>query len=422
MAKLPPDSVCDRISRGVLLLLGIGMVLAILIPAGPGWDFANFYDAGHKIVAGQTADLYNSRVLIEGKPAEGHLPYYGTPISAVLLAPLGWLSPRAGLMAFKIQNTLALLLALWFLYRQHQPVAARAGLTRSQHQCLFLVAAALFQPFWTIFRVGGQTTPTLCLGFVLALGWLASGRLLAAAVSLVSVVAIKPAFVLVLAVLAVLAGVRFFLYAAGCGMAAGALSVLAMGWRIHQSFLQHITEQKISSWTYNSSLSVFADNLYVVVGPSSLWRALGLAVRLLAAALLIVAWLRGRRGVVSQGARLHWLFLTAVTAGVALMPIVWEHYLSVLFLPVAYLLALLPGLERAQIRLLVLVCGFAATQNVVLILWLSDHLQLHSVPSVLVAAILKSAPLLLSTLLLWHARRQLITLYNDPGARLQSPR
>ena len=98
MSKLPPDPVCDRLSRGLMLLLGIGLVLAIAIPAGTGWDFANFYDAGHKIVAGQIADLYNSRVLIEGKAAEGHLPYYGTPISAVLLAPLGWMTPAAALV------------------------------------------------------------------------------------------------------------------------------------------------------------------------------------------------------------------------------------------------------------------------------------------------------------------------------------
>jgi len=415
MPKLPPDPLCDRLSRGLMVLLGIGLVLAIAIPAGTGWDFANFYDAGHKIVAGQIADLYNSRVSIEGKTAEGHLPYYGTPISAVLLAPLGWMTPAVALVAFKIQNTAALLLALWILYRRNLPVARRAGLSESRYRFLFLVAAILFQPLWTIYRVGGQTTPTLFLGFVLALGWFTSGRMLAAAACLVAVISIKPAFVLMLAVLSLLAGIRFVLSVAGCGLAAGALSILTMGWSVHRSFLEHITAIKASSWNYNSSLSVFADNLYLVAGQKDEFRALGLAVRLLAAALLIAALLHGRRRVASAEAQRHWSYLTAVTAGVALMPIVWEHYLSVLFIPLAYLLAMLPRLDRPEIRLIAGVCAFGFTQNVVLVLWVSDHLQLYDVPGVIVAGIIKCAPLLFATILLWRVRRQMVAFYNTSG-------
>ena len=47
--------------------------------AGSGWDFANFYDAGHKAAAGQIQDLYNPTAAIEGKPAEAELPYWGSP-------------------------------------------------------------------------------------------------------------------------------------------------------------------------------------------------------------------------------------------------------------------------------------------------------------------------------------------------------
>ena len=186
---------------------------------------------------------------------------------------------------------------------------------------------------------------------------------------------------------------------------------------LFRSFLEHITAIKASSWNYNSSLSVFADNLYLVVAPSSGFRALGLAVRLLAAALLIAALLRGRSRVVSSEARLHWLYLTAVTAGLALMPIVWEHYLSVLFIPLAYLLAILPRLERPEIRLIAGVCAFGFAQNVVLVLWVSDHLQLYDVTGVVVAGIIKCAPLLLATVLLWRARRQLVAFYNEASSR-----
>jgi hypothetical protein len=401
---MPSERVCNRISLGVLLILSVGIAAGIALPAGPGWDFANFYDAGHKILAGQAQDLYDAMASIEGSAPEGHLPYYGVPLSAVLLAPLAWLRPGQALTAFKIQNTAAILLGLWLLYRWHLPRAAKAGLAGSQYRALFLAAVLLFQPFWTIYRVGGQTTPTLFLGFVLALMWFTSGRPAAAAACLVCVIAIKPAFVLPLAVLTLFGGARFFAWTAVSGTAAAAVSILAMGWPIHAKFLEHIRAAKISPWIYNSSLSVFADNLYAVTGPDSGPRLAGAAVRVGAAALVVAALVRERRQMADPAARRQWTFLTAIAAGLALMPIVWEHYLSVLFLPAAYLLARLPRLGRPAIVLLAAACGFCVTQNLVFVLWLNQVWSPHGVPALLAAAVFKSAPLILFTVLLWRHR------------------
>jgi hypothetical protein len=50
-----------------LLLLALGCVIAILTPAGIGWDFANFYDTGRRVAAGEIHNIYGStpkRVLI----------------------------------------------------------------------------------------------------------------------------------------------------------------------------------------------------------------------------------------------------------------------------------------------------------------------------------------------------------------------
>src|SRR5262245_21632315 len=111
------ETACNRVSFVVLLILAAGIVGGIVVNAGTGWDFANFYDAGHKVRAGEAQHLYEPFAPIGGKAPEGHLPYYGAPLSAVLLAPLASLPPAEALVAFKIQNSVALVIALWLLYR-----------------------------------------------------------------------------------------------------------------------------------------------------------------------------------------------------------------------------------------------------------------------------------------------------------------
>jgi hypothetical protein len=173
-----------------------------------------------------------------------------------------------------------------------------------------------------------------------------------------------------------------------------------MGWPLHQAFLAHITENKISPWTYNSSLSVFVDNLYALTGPNPALRTAGTLVRLLAAALVLTVLLRARRD-------RRWIFFTAVAIGLLLMPIVWEHYLSVLFIPIAWLLANLPRLGRADIVLTALICGFCFSQNLVLTLLLNDLWQPRAAAALIAAALFKSAPLILTTALLWRYRTRL---------------
>ena len=413
------QAACNRISFLLLIILGAGMSIGIAINAGTGWDFANFYDAGHKIRAGQIQDLYDATAPIEGQAPQGQMPYYGVPLSAVVFSALAWLSPARALVAFKLQNTAALVLALALLYRWNIPLALKSGLHVSQYRVIFLTATLLFQPFWTIYRVGGQTTPTLFLGFVLALWCFTAGRLFAAALCLVVVIAIKPAFIFTLAVLALFGGVRLFLYTAVSGLTAAALSIFSMGWTIHQRFLAHITETKISPWIYNSSLSVFADNLSAIAGQSVTLRATGTAVRLLAAGLVVAALWSGWRQIAPVASKRHWLFLNATVIGLLLMPIVWEHYLSVLFIPIAYLLAVLPRLHAPERSLIFLVCGFCFTQNLILVLALDNWLRPQSLWGLSLAALFKSAPLILFTVLLWRHRAQVIATYEPTFSKLE---
>ncbi|MGH9854754.1 MAG: hypothetical protein ACREBD_33400, partial [Blastocatellia bacterium] len=78
----------QRLTFVCLLLLLVGTVVGIMVPAGPGWDFANFYDTGRRVAAGQIGDLYNPDSLINGEKPQGGLGFYGAPISALLYAPL----------------------------------------------------------------------------------------------------------------------------------------------------------------------------------------------------------------------------------------------------------------------------------------------------------------------------------------------
>ena len=77
-----------------LAILLCGAIIGIVVPAGLGWDFANFYDTGRRVAAGQIQDLYNPKSLINGEQPQGTLAFWGTPISAWLYVPLSWLPPR----------------------------------------------------------------------------------------------------------------------------------------------------------------------------------------------------------------------------------------------------------------------------------------------------------------------------------------
>jgi len=93
-----------------------GSVLGIVTPAGLGWDFANFYDTGRRVAAGQVQDIYHPESKINGQPPQGKMQFWGTPISAMFYVPLGYFSARTASIMFKIENTLAIFITLLLLY------------------------------------------------------------------------------------------------------------------------------------------------------------------------------------------------------------------------------------------------------------------------------------------------------------------
>lgn len=399
----------DHISIAVALLLAAGIVAGIAVNAGSGWDFANFYDAGHKVVAGQMQDLYDPDVSIAGKPSQARLPYWGTPLSAFLLAPLAWMPPATALVVFKIQNSAALLLGLWLLYGFNKDFSE----SPKQYRALFLTAALVFQPFWTIYRVGGQTTPTVFLAFVAAFICYSSGRFLTAAICLVAAIAIKPAFVLMLVFLALIAGLRFLAHVLVTGAVAAGISIALAGWDIHRRFLERLSTGWISPWFFNSSLSVLFDNLRGIALRNEYWYApASFVVRATAAVLVIACLMESRRRTWPESARRHFQFSMAIAFGLFLMPIVWEHYLAMLFIPFSYMLVFIRRAGRPLQALLVLFGAACFLQNLVFVMWLRSHLPDTRAAWLLFStALFKSAPLLLFAMVICWQRKRLFAMY-----------
>ena len=70
----------DPRTRSIVLAglagIAIGVAVGIIIPAGLGWDFAVFYDAGRRALHGQFRDLYDPFSAIAGKRPQGEMRFW----------------------------------------------------------------------------------------------------------------------------------------------------------------------------------------------------------------------------------------------------------------------------------------------------------------------------------------------------------
>jgi len=405
-------------------LIAVGCLVAVVVPAGIRWDFANFYDAGHKALVGQWSDLYDPDVPIAGAPPQGRLAYWGLPLTALLFAPLALLPPGVALVVFKIENVLAIGAALLLLWRRHRRFAGDDPAARAAFAGAFVGSALLFQPLWTVFRVGGQTTPTVLLLLVLGLGLHTEGRTALASLCFVAAVLIKPSFAPGLALVALLSGPRFLAWSAAWGLGGAALSVAVAGFDLHLDFVRQILSGagKSVAWMHNSALTVPLENLRLLSDPhpSAQVRprfvAAGvLAVRVAVLALFVHLLLVARRWEVPQKGRRHFVFLVGILFSLLVSPVVWEHYLALLFIPLAFLLASWQRLSRGARRLVTLLLVSAFGQNLVLVLWVEAHFHPQTALGLLVVGLFKAAPLLLALILVWRYRDDLLHCYSAPA-------
>lgn len=399
------------------MVLCLQIVFGITNGQGLKWDFANFYDAGHKVWIGEIHNLYEATAMIDGKPPQGEMAFYGTPLSAILYAPLAWFPPHVALVLFKVQNTLANLAGIVLLYWQCRRFGEVSFGSKALFLALFTTVVAVYQPFWEIYHIGGQMTPTVFLALVLTLLCHIQGRDYLVALCFVLAVAIKPAFVLALAVLTLLSGRRFMTYVAGTGLILGATSIVWMGWPVHEAFLKRILTEIPKPWLYNSSLTVAFDNFRTLLEPRPEqfpYVVMSTIVRLGISGLFMWLFVRHRSRIPSGPPRRHLDFLIAITTCLLLMPVVWEHYLAFLFIPLSYCLAIYPSLPRQAAYLLGIIFLVSVTQHVSIIAWLNSKVYVNGWLDLFVTGLLKSAPLGLTALFLIVYRKEVTKTYSLP--------
>jgi hypothetical protein len=389
-----------RLTILFVALIGAGCLAGVVVPAGIGWDFANFYDAGRRVATGAVSDLYQPAGQIAGAPPQGSTGFFGTPISAALYTPMAGLSPGAALVWFKIANVAAFFAAFWMLFRFYRAFQPASVAAMWRFAAMFSGFCLVFQPFWTVFRVGGQTTPFVFL--LLSSGLLAHtrGRLTASAICVVVSTLIKPALAPMLLFLMCVSGWPFFGAAVLALLVAGAASLFWLGWPVHAQFLTLMREsgQTTWAWYYNSSIYIVVSNIRVSF----------LIYGIQAAVAGAVAWLtwQGHQRAWTAAPRRHFDFLMSVLLFVLVTRTLWEHYLSLLFLPLIYVVATREQFSRRALVLVIAIAGLSVFQNLVFTMWLRGAFTFSS-PSALVAVtIFKSSPLLLTLLFFVRHHRE----------------
>lgn len=390
--------------------MALGWAVAVAVPAGLGWDFANFYDAGRRAAAGQIAELYQPDSPIRGQPPQGKLAFWSAPLSAWLYVPLAALEPETALITFKLQNVLAYAAAFFLLYLLHSPFAGPGVVGRWRFTALFAFLCLIYQPFWAVFRLGGQTTPTVLLLLVLALAAHMGGRVALSSLLVVIAVLIKPALITLLALLILLAGWRFLGWTALYGGIAAVLSLATAPWALHLAFMSKMLSGagRTFPWPWNSSLAI-------LVGPLPAgWPQV--TASLLLKAMVFVTFLhlivRSRAHTWPPPARRHFHLLLAVLFFLLISATVWEHYLALLFLFLSYVVAQARAFPRPALFLVVAIFLLALGQNLIVVDALRHRFDFTSPIATAVVSLVKSGPLLLTLIFLWHHGRRWLDSYH----------
>lgn len=400
------------------------VVEGILRPRGLTLDFANFYDAGQKARAGEFTGLYDPFATIAEQPPFGNMSFFSAPLTSYFYIPLALLPPVLASMLFKLAGTLAQVLGLWLLYRTFAPLAGPAEEDRARFLALFAVAALLFQPFWVIYGVGGQTTPFVFLMLVLAYLALQRGWFGWMAVLMSLVVVIKPAFAPAAILLFLVLPNRFRLVALICGLGFGFGSFWVFGSDLHRQFLALVlgeTSGLLAPWR-NSSPFSWIEPLFVQPAEYDapghlpvLVRQIETALRIGVATLIIISLIRHRRGVLKVPADRHVIFASAMLLAIVLSPVVWAHYLTLLFIPLAALIALRRHLPGVAVALLAIAVVVAVGQNLILLKALIRVIGTDSTGAILALAVLKSLPAVLILMVALFAHRGVRHALADPG-------
>lgn len=393
-----------RASIGILI---VGCVAGIVVPAGINWDFGNFYDAGRRLLAGELQYLYLPRTPIRGLAPQSTQGFFGAPLSAFFYIPFAVLPAIPAMMLFKLQTALFNAAGLVLLYRHTRRFAAPGAEAQARFAAIFALASVIYQPLWTPFRTGGQTTGAVFFCLVLTAIAITQGRAMRAVVAFVLAVTIKPSLAIALVFFVLLAGWRYLRLAAIVGSAAALLSIATLGWQVHQNFLLFMIESlnHPAVWYYNSGLYTTFENLHWLA-PAGSWpaehvaslRQINTAVRVAVLALFMVVMWRSRAERLEANARNHFNFLMAIAFFCLTAQIIYEVYLSFLLIPLMYVMATKRLFSPMAGRLVTAIVALCLLQNIVWVDLFRHFVEMTTVPQLIAIGLFKSLP---SLLLLW---------------------
>jgi putative flippase GtrA len=408
-----------RLLAAALVGIAIGCLIAVFVPAGLGWDFANYYDAGHKALIGETANLYDEFARIGGDAPQGNMLFMSAPISSYFYVGLALFEPETALVLFKIQNAIALLLMLVVLHQYFLRLAPAKD--RAAFTALFFTAALLFQPFWMVFRVGGQVTPTIMLLLALGLWMHTSKRFLISALCFSLIVLMKPVFLPGAIFIALASGPRFLITAVLTGFAFAAFSVAVMGFDIHRVFIEQTREVAGAIWPshFNRSLTsalaplTLGCDLDGVCATAGLPPIISTLVRGAGALATVWVYIVSARSGLSERSRLHFAWIIAAILPMMITPVVWAHYLSVIFPAIAFVMATrqhFPPHARALVAAMVIA---SIGQNLIFVLAMIDLTGMDQVFEKVSMGIFNSLPLWLTLALFVFYRRSFVAAYQS---------
>lgn len=402
--------------------MAVGSLLGIVVPAGIGWDFANFYDAGRRVAAGQAHDLYDPATAIGGASPQGSMRFWGTPLSAAFYVPLSWFPAGTALVLFKIQNVLAFAVAFAVLFAFHRRFASDRAIGQLRFAAVFAWLCLIYQPFWTVFRVGGQTTPTVFLLLAIGLVFHTRGQDWASAVCIVVAALIKPALAPAVLSLLCLSGRSFFVKTAVAMLVAGAISLAFFGWRTHVAFLDLMRGgvQSTFPWNYNSSLYVLVETIRTALGSRA---GSGASAMMLSALMLLLKGLvlvtigvlivRSRVLHWTVAARRHFAIVVSILFFLWWSLTLWEHYLALLFIPLIYIVASSSHFSRGAHVLVGAIFALSVGQNLIVSDWVGRHVPVEWTGVLLLIALLKAGPLLLMLVFIWRHQQELFRSYES---------
>jgi len=383
-----------------LVLLSLTAV-AILSPAGMDWDFgANYYRVGVALFHGKVNELYSVDIRVG---------YKGAPITAYLFAPLGAWQPRSALLVFKLICAACCALGFWVLYPLFKQTS-KSRIPRAQLP-FYLAAILSCGALWFLFKAGGQSTAHCFLLIAIAYAGYVRRNLWIAAAALSIAILVKPFLAPILFVFLFARDWQFLFRLAAFMSGEIALSVMLFGFKMHQEWIRQVGRVvglTIQVWWNNSALWNVMDCLWFATsGPgirsfyklsdpmlTNEWMMVMHALRIVIfAAFGVLTWRLTRlHGGIE--ARRAIIFDAAILFCMIESPVVWPHYLLLLFPSLILAAARFGEGQRtvAVLGILAIVSTLStlshSAQN-----WVLDLLRSHVVLEGLAAGILGSVTL-----------------------------